>query len=210
MGYHMAGFDVTGVDIENQPRYPFRFWRQDVMTITDKQINNIRKNFDAVGASPPCQEYSVTKKRFGGKSYPKLIEPTRELLESIELPYIIENVPGAPLISPVQLCGSAFGLRVRRHRIFESNTELYGIKCDHDWQLRHRPYRKIQFGAASETTTGTISVFGRGDGSFIGDLRQVDIWRVAMGIDWMITDELSEAIPPVYTFYLGQQLRNFL
>ncbi len=210
MGYHMAGFDVTGIDIQPQPNYPFRFWQGDITKITDKQVENIRRNFDAVAGSPPCQRYTQELTAAKKEKHPDLVGPFRELCQAINLPYIIENVVGAPLIDPVQLCGSAFGLRVQRHRIFESNMPITGISCNHQWQKRHKPYLKISNGPGSERMAGIISVVGSGDGTYINDLRQVDISSIAMGIDWMTGKELSQAIPPVYTFYLGRQLIQWM
>jgi DNA (cytosine-5)-methyltransferase 1 len=111
MGYHRAGFDVVGVDIRPQLRYPFEFVQADALTFPPD-------GFDAIHASPPCQRFSTTASLHTAK-YPDLIEPTRRLLAATGLPYVIENVVGAPLVSPIRLCGSSFGLGVRRHRLFE-------------------------------------------------------------------------------------------
>lgn len=208
MGYHMAGFEVVGIDSEMQPNYPFRFMQDDITKITDAEANRIRDNFDAVAASPPCKPYSVTK-TLARRDHPKLVEVTRELLEYIDLPYVIENVPGAPLIKPVQVCGSAFGLRVQRHRLFESNCEIEGSKCFHEWQDRDLRYIQVPNGPSSERRTGIAYVYGRGDGTFFRGQSQHQIWSHAMGIDWMTTDELAQAIPPLYTLYIGTQLMEY-
>jgi DNA (cytosine-5)-methyltransferase 1 len=208
MGYHMAGYEVTGVDIEPQPRYPFEFHQDDFTKITRAKARKIAARYDAIAISPPCQGYSVTKS-FSGTSKLMLVPEARQLCEWIGLPYIIENVVGAPLLDPVQVCGSGLGMRVRRHRLFESNIALRGVDCEHAWQERHKPYSRLE--RRQVHATGVISVYGKGDGSYLGDRSehsQTELWRVAMGIDWMNLPELAEAIPPAYTFFLGRQLAN--
>ena len=116
MGYHRAGFEVVGVDIAMQKNYPFEFHQADAL----EYLQEHGHEFDAIHASPPCQAYSVTYSLPNVGEYPELIEPIRELLISSGKPYVIENVPGAPLINPVELCGSMFGLNVIRHRRFET------------------------------------------------------------------------------------------
>lgn len=193
MGYHRAGYEVTGVDIKHGKRYPFHYMRRDVMTLTVEEL----QEYDLIHASPPCQTHSITKnlRIAQGKTTSKLdlIEPVRELLIASGKPYIMENVPGAPLVDPVLLCGSAFGLQVRRHRLFESNLELKGVECDHKRQGR------------------PVGVYGslndeipRG-GKTAENIGQA---REAMGISWLIWSELVEAIPPAYTEYLGKQVLN--
>src|SRR4051794_16680153 len=107
VGYHRAGFDVVGIDIAPQPHYPFEFIQADALTALDLFGMRIG-DFDAVHASPPCQSYSVScnYRPENRTKYPDLVAPTRELLYEIGLPYVIENVPGAPLHSPIMLCGS--------------------------------------------------------------------------------------------------------
>jgi DNA (cytosine-5)-methyltransferase 1 len=194
MGYHRAGFDVVGVDIDPQPRYPFEFHQADALEYAAEHW----QEFDAIHASPPCQAYStITPDK---SKHPELIEPTRELLMQTGLPYVIENVAGARehLKSPMLLCGSAFGLKVRRHRYFESNVWLSSLPCDH---------------AAQGTPVG---VYGdhwdskehlRPDGSRRGaKATSLADGYEAMGIDWMTWHELAEAIPPAFTELIGQQL----
>jgi DNA (cytosine-5)-methyltransferase 1 len=207
----MAGYDVWGSDIEPQPNFPWpdQFYQFDITKITDKQIANIRKNFDAVAGSPPCKGYSVTK-TLANEGHPKLVEYARWLFDEIDLPYIIENVPGAPLINPVQVCGSGLGLRVQRHRLFESNCDIAGIECNHEWQDRDLRYIQVPNGPGSEVRRGIVYVYGRGDGSHFRGQSQERIWSQAMGIDWMKTDELAQAIPPLYTFHIGKQLREYI
>jgi DNA (cytosine-5)-methyltransferase 1 len=191
MGYHRAGFEVTGVDLKHGKRYPFKYIRLNVMELQPSDL----AEYDLIHASPPCQTHSITRnlRIAQGKQTDKLdlIEPTRELLKASGKPYIIENVPGAPLFKPVQLCGSSFGLKVRRHRLFESNLELKGSVCDHKKQ--GRPVG-IYGSMKDEIPSG---------GKTAETIEQA---REAMGINWMIWGELVEAIPPVYTEYLGKQV----
>lgn len=191
MGYHRAGFEVTGVDLKHGKRYPFKYIRLNVMELQPSDL----AEYDLIHASPPCQTHSITRnlRIAQGKQTDKLdlIEPTRELLKASGKPYIIENVPGAPLFKPVQLCGSSFDLKVRRHRLFESNLELKGSVCDHKKQ--GRPVG-IYGSMKDEIPSG---------GKTAETIEQA---REAMGIDWMIWGELVEAIPPVYTEYLGKQV----
>lgn len=150
--------------------------------------------FDAIHASPPCQRYSTMTARHGKErveSHPDLVEPTRQLLIESRLPYVIENVPQAPLVDPVTLCGSMFGLKVRRHRNFETNFEVRQPECRHNEQ---GPVVGV-YGHAGGTSKRDGLTFGG-----------VDTWREAMGIDWMVGDELAEAIPPAYTEYIGKAL----
>lgn len=215
MGYHMAGYETYGVDIQPQPNFPFqdRFQQSDITRITDRQIASIRKNFDAVSASPPCQPYSVTKSIHKNREnwrHPEIVEFTRWLFNEIDLPWIIENVRGAPLIDPVQVCGSGVGLRILRHRLFESNCDIEGVRCRHEWQERDLRYVKIPNGHGSQFRSGNVGVYGRGDGSHFNGQSQREIWSHAMGIDWMTGREMAQAIPPLYTFHLGKQLIQYV
>ena len=195
MGYHEAGFEVEGIDIKHGKRYPFPYYRLDFNTLDVDML----RGYDFIHASPPCQTFSITKnlRNAQGKSTSKvdLLEPTRKLLQASGIPYIIENVPGAPLINPVQVCGSSFGLKVRRHRLFESNLPLVGSTCDHKSQ--GRPVG-IYGSMRDEIPKG---------GKTADSIEQA---REAMGIDWMIWGELVEAIPPAYTKYLGSQVLELL
>lgn len=190
MGYHRAGFEVVGVDIKPQPNYPFEFHQADAPEAARRW-----ERFDAIHASPPCQSFTAYRRKGHGvgDGYPDLITDTRAHLRMIGIPYVIENVPGAPLEDPVQLCGSSFGLDVRRHRLFETNWPLDVPLCDHSWQ-------KPRFPPATNRTNLRKTV-------------EVGVWRIpletqqaAMGIDWMTLPELSEAIPPAYTEHIGRQL----
>jgi DNA (cytosine-5)-methyltransferase 1 len=135
-GYADAGFEVTGVDIKKQKRYPYTFIQADCLDIM--QDLDFLKSFDVITASPPCQTHSATKhlRVAQGKNTDKvdLIPQTRDALIKSAKTYVIENVPGAPLIDPIQFCGSSFGLKVRRHRLFESNIKLIGSICNHKEQ----------------------------------------------------------------------------
>jgi len=201
VGYARAGFTVVGVDLMPQPNYPFEFIQADALTLDREFL----ESFDAVHASPPCQSYSdLAKRNRNGHLWPRLIEPTRELLLSLKVPYIIENVEGAPLIDPVVLCGTMFpGLRVIRHRLFESNIEL--VVPDHPKHplVFTHDKRKAHYGKLDQNRS-FVQVTGGGNCT-------MDNARSAMGIDWMRTKiELNESIPPAYTEYLGSQLRDYL
>jgi len=209
MGYHMAGFNVVGIDIEPQPNFPFQFYVEDVMKIGDKQINGIRRNFDALAGSPPCQGFGALK-ALAKQPKPEILIRVREIFEAADLPYIIENVPGAPLIDPVQVCGSALGLRVQRHRMFESNCDIEGTPCEHLWQDRDKRYTHIPNKLYEDYRSGVVSVAGRGDGSHFQNQSQAEIWSHAMGIDWMNMEEMGQAIPPFFTWHLGKQLIKFI
>ena len=191
MGYHHAGFVVNGLDIKNGKRYPFEYFRLDFTTLDVAML----RGYDFIHASPPCQTFSITKnlRNAQGKSTDKLdlLEPTRKLLQESGVPYIIENVPGAPLIDPVMLCGSAFGLKVRRHRLFESNLKLTGTQCNH--KAQGRPVG-VYGSMKDEIPNG---------GKTATTMQEA---HEAMGIDWMIWGELVEAIPPAYTKHLGKQV----
>jgi DNA (cytosine-5)-methyltransferase 1 len=200
MGYHRAGFEVVGVDITHQPNYPFEFIQADALSLPTKFL----KSFDAIHASPPCQSYSdLAKRNKNADEWPRLIEPTRRLLRRTGLPYVIENVEGAPMEEPKVLCGTMFpALRVIRHRLFESNVELtvphhgtHPLVFTHDKRKAH--YGKL------DQNKAFVSVTGGGNCS-------VENARLAMGIAWMTKNELNESIPPAYTAYIGRQIRKFI
>lgn len=190
-GYHLAGFEVVGVDIVGQPHYPFTFIEADAMTFP-------LEGFDVVHASPPCQKYSVTRNCRPGKGdehYVDLVGPTRERLLEWGGPYVIENVVGAPLIEPTRLCGSMFGLDVQRHRLFESNVGLYAPgPCEHDiWEPRFKRGHK-----GRPNLRKTVAV---------GDWRHpLELQQAAIGITWMSVAEMSQAVPPAYTEWVGYLL----
>lgn len=201
MGYHRAGFEVIGVDIKPQPNYPFEFHEADAMTYP-------LGGFDAIHASPPCQQYSWSsaKHRNKGKVYADLLQPTRERLRGKV--FVIENVVGAGALMPMAftLCGSMFNLGVQRHRLFECSEFIFvpeHPRCslgDADLvsATGHGPpgrwYRRC-----------TVAGHG-GDGPHFS----LSVWKESMGIDWMRRDELTQAIPPAYTEYIGKQLMESL
>lgn len=203
MGYHRAGFDVVGVDIEPQPHYPFGFEQMDALDYLEAFGPRTRagRRFDAVHASPPCQAYS---ERTPDRSLHRDLIPTvRERLRSTGLPYVIENVEGAPLENPVRLCGTMFPeLRVIRHRIFETNWPTLVPECG-PHPLLYMPDKRRPHQGELDQMTAFVSVTGGGNCS-------VAAARDAMGIDWMTKDELNEAIPLAYTEYLGTALFEHL
>lgn len=179
-GLRRAGFDVVGVDIEPQPQYPFEFHMADAMTFP-------LDGFDFIWASPPCQAYTLCQ-RIQKNKHPDLVAPTRERLKESGAVWCIENVPGAPLINPVELCGSMFGLETYRHRLFECSYQL--DQPPHPEHVARnakmgRPIRQGEF----------IQV--------VGNFSNVAFARKAMGIDWMSRDKLREAIPPAFAEYVA-------
>jgi len=188
MGYHRAFPDaeIVGVDINPQPNYPFTFVRANADTYP-------LHGFDFVHASPPCQRYSAMSSCRPGLAadYPDLIGNIRAQLRWAGKPYVIENVPGSPLLDPVTLCGQMFGLELYRHRLFE---------CSFTVPAPHHPPHLIPASKAGHWTPGTVM-------SVAGHVSPIAKAREVMDIDWMTRDELSEAIPPAYTEYLGLQLR---
>jgi DNA (cytosine-5)-methyltransferase 1 len=206
MGYHRAGFEVVGVDINPQPRFPFTFIQADAMTYP-------LDGFDAIHASPPCQAYSITKNAHS-REHPDLVPATLERLQVSGVPWIVENVVGAPLPDPVTLCGSMFDLvaddhylgapvQLKRHRLFASSGLLLAPgPCRHRSGMR---VGGVYGGAWSKNKTIDPSVKRTG-----GYAPPDDVQRVLMGIDWMTRKELNQAIPPAYTHHLGLQVMAWL
>lgn len=198
MGYHRAGFEVVGVDVEPQRNYPFEFVQADFFEFVAEH----GREFDAIHASPPCQAHSQMRHLswLRGREWVNLIPATRDALRSAAVPYVIENVEGARrwMQSPIKLCGSSFGLDVRRHRLFESNMLLFPAPCNHDSQEARFP----PSGPTRQNPMRVIVVVGGGMQKGIG----VADFRRAMDIDWMTGKELSQAIPPAYTEHIGTQL----
>jgi DNA (cytosine-5)-methyltransferase 1 len=193
MGLHRAWPDaeIVGVDINPQPRYPFRFVQADAMTCP-------LDGFDFIWASPPCQGYSLSRNNGSGKDAPKLVEAVRGCLQASGRPYIIENVQGAPLRAAAMLCGASFGLGaagldLNRHRYFETSFAVLAPPCQH---------RRGK----------TLGVYGNGTNSWhrekLGRCITVAEMREAMGIDWMVRRELSQAIPPAYSEYIARQFQG--
>ena len=213
MGYHRAGFDeIVGVDIKPQPRYPFTFVQGDAMTYP-------LDGFDAIHASPPCQAFTTIRKGlWKDREHPDYVAAIRERLSVRGVPYVIENVPGAPLVRPFLLCGTMFRLRaknaeLRRHRLFE--VQGFGMAmvppCAHGSYGRKVPTSGKD--GSERYWPATIEVYGNSGGSSRRDSRQMYPHRdraVAMGIDWMNGEELSEAVPPAYTEFIGKQLLEAL
>ena len=203
MGYHRAGFDVVGVDINPQPHYPFEFHQADALTFP-------LDGFDAIHASPPCQAYSSGAAAAGTTArHPDLYAPTRQRLIAQGVPFVIENIIGAPYTHGFILCGSMFPLSgvtdpdgepvwVQRHRNFETSWFLFPPRCDH----KAMPGRPI-------TVTGS---WGRATWQTYPHSRHAphDRWGDLMGIEWATPDEVRLAIPPAYTEWIGAQLLRAL
>lgn len=197
MGYYRAGFEVVGVDIEPQPNYPFEFHQGDAI----EYLREHGHEFDAVHASPPCQAHSALKTSWNAREHLDLVPDTREALQDFDGPWVIENVEGAPLIDPIRLCGSMFGLgipgfQLRRHRLFELSGDLFILTphCQHNGPV--------------------VGVYGdhlrsrghwRKGADFPGQ-DKVKLASEAMGADWMSWHGLSQSIPPAYTEFIGAQM----
>ena len=199
-GYSDAGFEIVGVDINPQPNYPYEFHQADAMAYP-------LEGFDVIHASPPCQRFTALKTAWNAKDHPDLLQPTRLRLRG--KPYVIENVPGAPLQTPLKLCGTMFGLGVEvydgwrdlwRHRLFESPVSLLppgkckhsgptiGIYGDHARDRRRKP--------------GV-----RDRGIDFPDTNRLQLGRDALGVVWAERwTELSQVVPPAFTYHIGQQL----
>lgn len=186
-GYHRAGFEVIGVDLAPQPNYPFVFFMDDALKVLDSYLKYGEwggRTFDAIHASPPCQHYAgVTKWRGNADDHPDLIGPVQERIRATGLPYVIENVPDARrhLHHPFRLCGTALGLRVRRHRYFEAPWWPHPLQapCQHradDYAFDH------------------------------GSKQPESVYREAMECFWMTVEESREAVPPAYTEFIGGHL----
>lgn len=200
VGYHRAGFDVVGVDLHPQPNYPFEFHQADALTFPLEGV-------DAIHASPPCQHWTAYKRRPGHVgATEQLVNDVRSRLldEALMTPYVIENVAGAPLLEPLMLCGSMFDppLDVQRHRFFElgiPHRAHLPLRVTPQWPCRHKIWAP-RFPSATNRTNLRNTV-------------EVGVWRIpldvqqrAMDIDWMTREELSQAIPPAYTEWIGRQL----
>jgi DNA (cytosine-5)-methyltransferase 1 len=204
MGYYRAGFEVVGVDNRPMPRYPFEFHQGDAL----EYLAEHGHEFDAIHASPPCQGYSSGVRSrssrwslTGGKDEPKLIADTLALLDRVGKPYVIENVSGAKgaMNASIVLCGLMFGLPIRRHRLFETSFLVFSPEHPHCRGTASKYAELHGWDHRDMTVTGK----GRRAGT-------VDRWSEIMGINWMIPRELAEAIPPVYTEYIGRQLKAYL
>lgn len=213
MGYHRAGFEVVGVDNRPQPRYPFEFHCEDAFAFLEKH----GQEFDVIHASPPCQAHTALKTMYNAKPHADLIPATRTLLEASGKPWVIENVPGATTLTPLLLlCGTMFDLgtgnaELRRHRLFELHPPnlMLTMRCCHYARSRvvgvygghGRDRRRIK--------PVTVGVYGKSGGSSVRDGMQQFSTKEraeAMGIDWMNGQELSQAIPPAYTEWIGRRI----
>lgn len=195
MGYHQAGFDVTGVDIKPQPKYPFNFILSDAIEYLIKHGSE----YDFIHASPPCQGYSNLTPLAHRANYEKLISVLRKELIKIGKSYCIENVAGArrDLINPTMLCGSMFGLRTQRHRFFETTFSFKPPKkCNHS----ELPLLVTTASKASREKRFKLGI----------KPKTVENAPAAYGIDWMDFNGLKESIPPAYTKYIGNQFLNTL
>ena len=191
VGLAQAGYEVIGVDVKPQPRYPFAFHQEDALEFP-------LDGFDLIWARPPCQ-FATAYQRRPGHVYPSenLIPATRERLQSSGAPYIIENVTGArkELIDPVLLCGSMFQMDIQRHRLFELSAPILSPQCDHTIWTPRFPHA--------------------GNRKNLRKTLEIGAWRIplaiqkkAMGIDWMTKPELSQAIPPAYSKFLATQMKG--
>jgi DNA (cytosine-5)-methyltransferase 1 len=200
MGYARAGFDVVGVDHVMQPRYPFEHYVGDALEFLAAHGHE----YDAVHASPPCHDHSNVSGRNRKASGPKgtgwMLNATIDALRALGRPFVVENVETADFpadLFRVRLCGSSFGLDVRRHRWFVSNVAMLTPPCAHGLQ---RP----RFRSLDSRQAGLASVVGvHGHLNYAGEFA---LRCRAMGIDWMTNAELSQAIPPAYTQFIGEWL----
>lgn len=189
MGYHRAGFDdIVGVDIKPQKHYPFAFVQADAL----EYVAEHGHEFDAIHASPPCQRYSHATPRNRRELYPDLVGATRNALNATGNPWVIENVPGSPLRADIRVCGCQVGLPIRRVRYFETSWNHSALMrpCQHNG-----PVLSV---VGNGTPTWVIEQFGR--------IPTRDEYCEAMGIGWMTRAELSQAIPPAYTEFIGRHL----
>lgn len=193
-GYMIAGFDVDGVDKVNQPNYPGTFYQGDAIDY----VLSHHHDYDVIHASPPCQRYSVTGNMYDNSDYPDMLDEVRNILVKIGKPYVIENVPGSPMKNYITLTGDMFGLRVLRMRYFESNILLLA------------PNRPKKRGYTSGKGKKYSSF---DDGYYVtvaGHNYRFRDGAEAMGINWMTMPELSEAIPPAYTRFIGKQIKRYI
>jgi DNA (cytosine-5)-methyltransferase 1 len=222
-GYEQAGFDVYSVDIDPQPRNPHPFHQGDAVTVLSDLIRGRQKGFKRKGggievlgiedfagvhASPPCQAFSAMKHMPDAKEHPELIEPIRDLLQLVDAPWVIENVVGAPLNDAMVLCGTMFnlgaaGFSLQRHRQFETNFDIEAPdECNHS-----RPTIGIYGGHVRCRSTK----FWRNTGAdFPGYDKKALAVEAMGGTHWMTMNQMSEAIPPAYTTYIGRAMQRLL
>jgi DNA (cytosine-5)-methyltransferase 1 len=223
-----AGFEVTGIDINPQPHCPFEFHQSNALSCPTDWL----RKFDFIWSSPPCQCYSVMRRgRWQDREHPDLIKPARKMLMESGVPYCIENVCGAPLVNPIILCGSMFGLQtkhgsqLRRHRLFECSFFVRQPECRHlkgsvigvygGGQHPGRRYHRDEHGelvTPHKKFPSTIGVYGNSGGSSNRDGLQMfgtQDRRDAMGIQWMSGRELSQSVPPAYSRYIAEQFLSW-
>lgn len=213
MGYHRAGFEMVGVDNRPQPRYPFPFILGDAIDVLTRMMNGEKflasdgrwygiDDFDFFHASPPCQAYSrITPWSGAREKHPDLLQPTIDVLDRVGKPYVVENVPGAPMKNYLMLCGTMFGLRVFRHRLFVCKPSIHmsPMTCNHHGYSRNS-VRGVNRDKYKNGTFITVA----------GHIGNFEMAKSAMGIDWMNRRELTQAVPPVYTEWVGNQLMAVL
>lgn len=189
MGYQQAGYEVLGVDIVPHRGYPFPLIIDDVFRFLE---NNDVSDFDLIHASPPCHNYSrsTIPQRSAGRTYVDLVDKCRSYLIQLEKPYVIENVPGSPLRNYIELSGGMFDLNVIRRRWFESNIMLMSPA-------------KIRYKRNSVKNGDYVTVVGNQFGT-------IDNAKKAMDIDWMTRKSIVLAIPPAYTRFIGEQIKQYL
>jgi DNA (cytosine-5)-methyltransferase 1 len=216
-GYNRAGFDPVGIDLECDPANPYPTIIGDALATLDTLLagdpvhdNRGRywflSDFAAVHASPPCQRFSVLAKRWGNaEDHPDLLDATRDRLEAAGLPWVIENVVGAPLRDPVKLCGSMFDLPVERHRLFESNIAIPQPCCDHARQAELWPdgFPALRSGREGKRAR-VVGVFGNGGGAN----KDLATWRWAMDLPHASKRTLALTIPPAYTHHIGNAFKE--
>lgn len=185
VGYNRAGFDVIGVDINPQPNHPFEFVQADAL----EYLSDHGPEFDVVHASPPCQAFSLAAVGRQKDDHVDLIGPVRELLLELGRPYVIENVPQAPLINPVTLCGTSFGLPIIRHRSFECSVWFMAPTCG------YAPTARVSHGGPATYPYARKS-WGPAWRKYVLPV----VWP------WMTLEEAGQAIPPAYTEFIGEQL----
>ena len=195
MGYYRAGFEVVGVDIDPQPRYPFEFHQADAL----EYLAEHGHEFDAIHASPPCQDHSPLRALSGEHGTGWLLDATMDALRSQPAPWVVENVAGARMPATLTLCGGMFGLRTYRHRKFAIDPRVGLVAVPphprHVARTSTRDRRNGFDAGMHVSVTGDV-------GSWVGP--------ACMGIDWMTGDELSQAIPPAYAEFIGMQLLDHI
>lgn len=204
MGYWLAGWDVVGVDIDPQPNYPFEFVQADILDVLEDRA--FMAGFDAAAVSPPCQKYSPLN-AYNHKEYPDLIAPVRERLDALGLPYVIENVEAAAaeLRDPAMLCGPMSGLKVYRHRLFETNWDLTApADPKHRWLCARNGYLPTPERPFMTITGGKHSRAWQNAACDAMDMPWIKVTAggdIKRGIR-----EVCEAIPPAYTEHIGRAL----